>query len=117
MARKWTCKRTNAGGRPRKPKPLDQLIIRLAQENPRLGYGKLRGELLKLGYEVGETKIADVLQEHGIPPAPQRGGSTSWRQLMQHYKEQILACDFFTVETLFLKTVYVLFFIELGTRC
>jgi putative transposase len=71
---------------------------------------------LKLGCEVGETKIAQVLLEHGIPPAPQRGGSTSWRQLMQHYKEQVLACDFFTVETLCLKTSYVLFFIELGTR-
>jgi putative transposase len=116
VARKWTFKRTNVGGRPRKPKALDQLIIRLAHENPRLGYGKLRGELLKLGCEVGETKIADVLEKHGIPPASQRGGSASRRQLMQHYKEQILACDFFTVDTLFLKTVYVLFFIELSTR-
>jgi putative transposase len=116
VARKWTFKRTNVGGRPRKPKELDQLIVRLARENPRLGHGKLQGELLKLGCKVGETKIAEVLLEQGIPPAPQRGSSTSWRHLMQHYKEQILACDFFTVETLFLKTLYVLFFIELGTR-
>ncbi len=105
------CRRTT-----RKPKELEQLIVRLAHENPRVGYGKLHGELLKLGYEVGETTIAAVLLKHGILPAPQRGGSTSWRHLMQHYKEQILACDFFTVETLFLQTIYVLFFIELGTR-
>jgi putative transposase len=60
--------------------------------------------------------IATILRRHGIPPAPDRGGSPSWRHLMTHYKEQILACDFFTVETIFLKTFYVLFFIELGTR-
>jgi putative transposase len=91
VAQKWAFRPTNIGGRPRKPKELDQRIIRLAQEIPRFGYGKLRGELLKLGYEVGETKIADVLLEHGIPPVPQRGGSTSWRHLLEHYKEQILA--------------------------
>jgi putative transposase len=60
--------------------------------------------------------VANILDRHGIPPAPERGSSPSWRQLMSHYKEQILACDFFTIETLFLKTLYVLFFIDLGTR-
>src|SRR5260221_3431764 len=110
VTRKWTFKRRNVGGRPRKPNELDQLILRLARENPGFGYGKLCGELLKLGDAAGETKIADVLAQHSIPPAPRRGSSTSWRHLMQHYKEQLVACDFFTIETLFLKTIYVLFF-------
>ena len=57
-----------------------------------------------------------MLKVHGIAPAPVRGGCISWRQLMTHYREQILACDFFTVETAWLQTLYVLFFIELGTR-
>jgi len=58
-----------------------------------------------------------VLQRHHVPPAPQRGAKGgSWRKLLRHYKDQILACDFFTIETALLQTVYVLFFIEVGTR-
>jgi hypothetical protein len=60
--------------------------------------------------------IANILNRHNILPAPERGSSTSWQHLMRHYKDQLLACDFFTVETLCLKTLYVLFFIELDTR-
>jgi putative transposase len=55
------------------------------------------------------------MKRHGIPPAPQCGRST-WRSFLSHYKEQMLACDFFTIETIWLKTLYVLVFIELGTR-
>jgi putative transposase len=97
-------------------KKIERLIIRLALENKDWGCGKLEGELKKLGIEIDEDTIANILDRHGIPPAPQRGGSSSWRHLMTHYKYQILACDFFTIETLFLKTLYVLFFIDLGTR-
>lgn len=57
-----------------------------------------------------------ILRRHGIPPAPQREPSPSWRHLMTHYKDQLLACDFFTVETLFLQTLYVFVFIEIGRR-
>jgi hypothetical protein len=55
------------------------------------------------------------MRRHHLPPAPQRGAS-SWRIFLSHYKQQMMACDFFTVETLWLHTVYVLFFIELNTR-
>ncbi len=51
-----------------------------------------------------------------IPPVPERETSPSWRHLMAHYKDQLVACDFFTVETLFLQTIYVLAFIEIGRR-
>ncbi len=91
------------------------MIVRLTKENPRWGYGKLEGELLKLGFKVSRTTIRNVLVRHHIVPAPVRNGSLGWRQLMTHYREQILACDFFTVETFRLQTMYVLFFIELGT--
>jgi hypothetical protein len=70
----------------------------------------------KLGDKVSHETLGNVLERHGIPPAPQRGGSTSWRQLMQQDRVTSLACDFFRLDTLFLQTVYVLFFIELGTR-
>ncbi len=62
------------------------------------------------------TTVRNVLDRNGILPAPVRYGSIGWKTMMNHYKEQLLACDFFTIETIFLKTVYVLFFIELGTR-
>ena len=88
----------------------------MAKENPRWGYGKIQGELQKLNYTVSESAVRDVLKRHHIQPALTRNGSESWRHLMAHYKEQILACDFFTVDTLWLKRLYVLFFIELGTR-
>jgi putative transposase len=91
---------------------IEALILQLAQENPRMGYDKLQGELLKLA--ISSTTIRNVLKHH-LPPAPQRGRS-SWCTFLNHYRQQILACDFFTVETICLHTLYVLFFIELVSR-
>ena len=93
-------------GRPRLDAALEALIVRLANDNPGLGYEKLQGELGKLGYEVGLSTVRDVLKRHHIPPAPERDRTHSnWRPFLNHYKTQVLACDFFTIETLFLKTV------------
>jgi putative transposase len=75
----------------------------------------MEGELIKLGSKVPRTTIENILRRHNIPPAPVRGGSISWRHLRSHYKQQILATDFFTGETIKLQRLYVLFFIELGT--
>jgi transposase InsO family protein len=116
VRRKWTYRRKHAGGRPRTPRSLEGLIVRLARENGDWGYGKIRGELTKLGHTVSRETIATILERHGILPAPERGRAPSWRHLMTHYKDQVLACDFFTIETLFLQTIYVLFFIEVGSR-
>ena len=116
VRRKWTYARKKKGGRPRIDQELEELIIRLARENPRWGYGKIEGELIKLGFQVPRTTVQNVLKRHNIEPAPVRNGSIGWRHLMNHYKEQILACDFLTVETLRLQTIYVLFFIELDSR-
>ncbi|MEP7289656.1 MAG: hypothetical protein ABI947_28225 [Chloroflexota bacterium] len=90
--------------------------MRLAHENRAWGNHKIAGELAKLGIELSDETVADILRRHGIPPAPKRGHSPSWHHLMTHYRNQILACDFFTVETFFLQTLYVFFFIELGSR-
>jgi len=113
---KWTFKSKNKGGRPPIDKELVNLILRLAKESPSWGYGMIEGELLKLGFIVPRTTIQNKLRKHNIQPASVRGGSIRWRHLMSHYKDQILAIDFFTVETITLKTLYVLFFIELGSR-
>ena len=116
VRRKWSYQRKNKGGRPQTDKEIDELIVRLAKENSNWGYGKIEGELKKLGYEVPWETVRNVLKRHNIEPAPVRNGSIGWRTVMTHYKEQILACDFFVVETITLRTLYVLFFIEVGTR-
>lgn len=116
VRRKWTYATVKVDGRPRTDQAIQVLVVRLARENSDWGYGKIVGELGKLGYVVSEPTVANILAREGISPAPERQGSVSCRQLMAHSKEQILACDFFTVDTLFLQTVYVLFFIELRIR-
>ncbi len=115
VRRKWTFRQPNPGGRPRLDAELEALIVRLARENPRMGYDKIHGELLKLGYTVDPSTMRNVMRRHQLPTAPKRGHS-SWRTFLNHYRTQMLACDFFTVETITLQTLYVLFFIELGTR-
>jgi putative transposase len=87
----------------------------LAQENPRWGYGKLQGELLKLGHRVSRSAIKRLLRQQGLPPAPERGHST-WRTFVGHSREYFVACDFFTGDTLVLQRLCVLCFIELGSR-
>ena len=117
VRRKWTFQRPSQRGRPAIDHELEQWIRRLAQENPRWGFGKLQGELRKLGFTVSPNTIRNVLRRAGIPISPERcRRGTSWRTFLRHYQHQLLACDFFTVETIRLQTLYVLFFIELGTR-
>jgi transposase InsO family protein len=112
---KWTYRQRNLGGRPRADREIERLVVRLARENG-WGFERIEGELLKLGYTISHETVGNILRRHGIPPVPERETSPSWRHLMTHYKDQLLACDFFTVETLFLQTIYVLMFIEIGSR-
>lgn len=117
VRRKWTYQRRGLPGRPRLTPELEELIVRLARENPRWGYGKIQGELLKLGYTAGRSTVRDVLKRNHIPPTNRRVmRGNNWRTFLSHYADQMLACDFFTVETIRLHTLYVLVFIELGTR-
>jgi transposase InsO family protein len=89
--------------------------VRLARENPRWGYRRIVGELGKLGLRVSATSVRAVLKRSEIPPAPRRSGP-SWRTFMRAQAQGVLACDFLTVDTVWLRRFYVLFFIELGTR-
>ncbi len=117
----WTFKDRRRAGQPPIGSDLADLIVRLPNGHPRWGDGKLEGEpdarWAKLGYNIGRSTVRDVLKRNNVPPAPHRShGGRSWRTFLRHYKDEILACDFFTVETAWLKTLYVLFFIGLGSR-
>jgi putative transposase len=114
MRRKWTYRRRPAG-RP----PLDtgrrDLVLRLARENPRWGCVRIQGELRRLGVRVGATTIRTLLRQRALGPAPRRTGP-SWAEFLRAQAQGVLACDFFTVETVWLRTLYVLFWIEHGSR-
>jgi putative transposase len=114
VRRKWTYRRRGLGRPPIDPETVD-LIIRLGRENPRWGCVRIQGELRKLGIRVGASTVRRILRRAGLGPAPRRTGPT-WSEFLRAQGRGVLACDFFTVETVFLKTLYVLFFIELSTR-
>ena len=117
VRRKWTFARGPRAGRPPTDATLETLIVRLARENPHWAYARIHGELGKLGHIVGRTTIRAILRRQGVPPAPQRASAGStWRAFLARHRDTLLACDFFTVETLFLKTLHVLFFLEIGSR-
>lgn len=103
VRRKWAA----CGGRPRRGRPpisneCRQLIIQMASDNPRWGYFRIRGELLKLGHSVAATTIRSVLLSAGIPPAGRRS-ELSWKQFLAAHAETLLAADFFSVDTIFFK--------------
>jgi putative transposase len=115
VRRKWTYRRNAVGGRPPIPGDVRELILRMGRENPRWGCVRIRGELAKLGVRVSATAIRTLLRRSGLGPAPRRSGPT-WGEFLRLQARGILAIDFFTVETMWLRTLYVLFVIELHTR-
>lgn len=115
VKRKWTYRTTRKPGRPPTEPTVVDAIVRLARENPRWGYVRIQGELRKLGVRVGATTVRRILKYRGLEPAPRRDGLT-WSEFLRAQDRGIIATDFFTVETVRLKTLYVLFFIELSTR-
>jgi hypothetical protein len=116
VRRKWTYRRTHRGGRPTIQAEAEGLILRLARENPRWGHRRIQGELAKLGHAVSASTVRATLRRHRVPSSPQRRRTTTWSDSITRNRDQLLACDFFTVETLSLKTLHVLFFLEIGTR-
>jgi len=105
VRREWTFRHRQAGRPPLDP-ALVRLIVRMARENTRWGVIRIKGELQGLGHRVGATTIRTILRRAGIGPAPRRDGP-SWSELLRSQAQGILACDFFTVETVLLRTLYV----------
>jgi putative transposase len=110
VAGAWTYPHRGTG-RPPLEQGLQQLIVRLAWENPRWGYQRSQGELLRLGLRVSATAIRTTLRRHGLDPAPRRA-TTAWRAFLRRQAAGIVACDFFTVDTVWLRRLYVLFFMS-----
>jgi transposase len=84
------------GGRPPVERRVRELVLRLARENPRWGYARIAGELLKLGVRVSPSTVRRLLLAAGLQPAPRRSGP-SWRDFLRQQAASVLACDLFTV--------------------
>jgi hypothetical protein len=116
VRRKWAAfGRRRGPGRPPLVAEIQELVLRLARENPRWGYQRIRGELLTLGHEASATAIRAVLRRHRVPPAPRRAG-LAWPAFLRAHAAGLLACDCFSVETARSQLLYVLFFVEGRTR-
>jgi putative transposase len=109
-----TSKRRKPGRPPTVP-GIARLVVRLAKENPLWGHRRIHGELTKLGVTVAPSTVWKILHAAGIDPAPRRSGP-SWRQFLNAQAAGIVAVDFLHVDTVLLRRLYVLVFIEHGTR-
>jgi transposase InsO family protein len=112
VRRRWTYPKL---GRPPIGDEVRELVVRLARDNPRWGDPRIVGELRHLGITISPSTVQRILRHAGLGPAPRRAGPT-WSTFLRSQARGVLACDFFTVETLWLRRLYVLFFLELGSR-
>ena len=114
IARRWTYPHQRPG-RPATGAGVRALIMRLARENPGWGYRRIQGELAGLGVRIAASTVWSILQQAGIESAPRRSSET-WREFLRAQASGIVACDFFTVDTVLFRRLYALVFIELATR-
>jgi hypothetical protein len=114
IARHWTYPHARPG-RPPVDRTVRTLVLRLAADNPTWGHRRIHGELVRLGHAIAASTVWKILHQAGIDPAPRRAGPT-WKQFLTAQAHGIVACDFFTVDTVFFQRLYVLFFLELATR-
>jgi putative transposase len=115
VRRRWSY--PHRRGRPTVAAAIRALVLRLARENPTWGYRRIHGELCRLGYKsrIGASTVWTILHRAGVEPAPKRS-ALSWRQFLHAQAKGVLAVDFFTVDTVLLRRLYVLFVLEVGTR-
>jgi transposase InsO family protein len=118
VRRHWRLLSQSKPGRPPEITPeMEQLVLRIARENRWMGYGKIAGEMRKLGYcRFGRTSVKRILTQHGLTPERRHSFGLGWLQFFAHYGQFIWASDFATVTTATLQTDYLIFFLEIGTR-
>jgi len=108
-----------AHGRPTIDKEVEDLVVRMAHENRSWGYDRIVGALANLGYTISDQTVGNILKRHGLPPAPERKTTTTWKEFIRTHMDVLVATDFFTAEVWTLRglvTYSVLFFIHLGSR-
>ena len=108
-----------APGRPMIGPEIEALVVQMARENRSWGYDRIVGALAHLGYTLSGQTVGNILKRHGLPPAPERKTTTTWKEFIRTHMDVLVATDFFTAEVWTLGglvTYYVLFFIRLSTR-
>jgi hypothetical protein len=119
IAQKYDGSGHRSPGRPRTTASVEELVVQMAEQNRDWGYRRIQGALSNLGHKLARSTIADILQRHGMEPAPERARKTTWKEFLRQHWDLIVAADFFTIEvwtTKGLQRFIVLFFIELSTR-
>lgn len=120
VAQKWDySKKRKSPGRPKVAKEVQELVLRMAKENPSWGYDRIQSALANLGHEVSDTTVGNILKAHGIEPAPERKHKTTWKTFIRAHWDVLSSIDFTTVEVWTkwgLATFYLLFVMELKTR-
>ena len=114
-AKKYDTSRQRRPGRPPTVPGIARLVVRLARENPLWGHRRIHGELAKIGVTVAPSTVCEILHAAGIDPAPRRSGP-SWRQFLCAQAAGIVTVDFLHVDTVLLRRLHVLVFIEHGAR-
>ena len=112
-------KQRRSPGRPRVDQDLEDWVVKMAQENRSWGYDRIAGALIDLGYTISDQTVGNILKRRGIPTAPDRKKTTTWREFIRIHTNVLWATDFFSTEVWTLgglMTLYVLFFIKHDTR-
>jgi hypothetical protein len=85
-------------GRPRIEKEIEDLVVRMARENRSWGYDRIVGALANLGDTISDQTVGNLLKRHGIPPAPERKTTTTWKAFIRMHMDVLVATDCFTAE-------------------
>jgi putative transposase len=121
VAKKWdySDRRKKKAGRPPVSEEIEQLVLRIAQENPAWGYDRIQGAVANLGHEASDQTVGNILARHGIEPAPDRKRQTTWKTFIEAHWDVLASIDFTTIEVWTkggLVTYYLLFVMELASR-
>jgi putative transposase len=114
VRRRWTYLH-GPPGRPGIAKGTTALVLQLAKENPTWGYRRIQGELATMGIPLAASSVWAILKRHGVEPSPRRSGPT-WAEFLAAQAKGLMACDFFSVDTVLLRRLYVLVFIHHDSR-